>query len=268
VGRLGRGLVAFLAGVFPLAGGVSAAPKAPAARANLEGEAAKLHDVKELVFADDVGLFLATAEKSVGKKRPAAKAEPSDPVSTLATAWARKRKGDLPGARALVKQVLSSHPTESRVELLYWSAARELGEAPPEADAQRVLGVVVEVPQARGLDTLAAYADGRARYFNQAGGAVVWEKTEGDESDLAREVVRTAQAAVDLTPVVVRRTPYPGEVVRLTLLTPGGLRVKEGSFEEIGAGPLSPTLENAARLLRVLLDASLGPDKKPPPASP
>jgi hypothetical protein len=245
-----------------LACGLVASPaSAKAPGPSPEGEAAKLHDAKELVFADDVDRLLSLGDKAARGKKPAPGAA-KDPMTELAGAWARKRKGDAAGARAIVRAVLAAHPGESRVELLCWSALRQLGEAPSEADGQRVLGVVVEVPQPRGLDTLAAYADGRARYFNQAGGAVIWEEPDRPEGELARDVVNRGQQAIELVPAVAKRTPSGGAIVRVTLLTPGGLHVKEGSFDELGAGPLSPTVDAATRLLQALVEAGLASKKK------
>jgi hypothetical protein len=229
-------------------------------RPSPEGEAAKLHDVKELVFADDVDRFLSAGGKPARGKK-AAPGAAKDPLTDLGAAWERKRRGDVGGARAIVHAVLAARPAESRVELICWAALRQLGEMPSEADGQRVLGVVVEVPQQRGLDTLAAYADGRSRYFNQAGGGVFWEQVDRPEGELARDVVHRGQQAFELTPLVAKRSPSGGGAVRVTLLTPGGLHVKEDSFEELAAGPFGPTVDAAARLLQALVDASL-PSKR------
>ena len=69
--------------------------------------------------------------------------------------------------------MLIRHP-ESRLWLQAWTLAREVG-LPLSETADRARGVVVEMGLEAGVDTVAGYDDGSARYLNQTGGGVFWE---------------------------------------------------------------------------------------------
>ena len=69
----------------------------------------------------------------------------------------------LPPDMAALRKLAESDETESRVRLLAFGQLREAGQAVPP---KLVFGVVIEVPQAEGLDVLAVYADYRARYIH------------------------------------------------------------------------------------------------------
>lgn len=101
-------------------------------------------------------------------------------------------------------------------------------------------GVVLDVPVDGALDTLAAYADGTARYINHSGKAIIWESP--DTSHPIRDLVKRLLAAADKTP----RTPLRryGQPMALdvsgstaTVLTTGGLIIIP-----LGRGRLSEAL--------------------------
>ena len=58
-------------------------------------------------------------------------------------------------------------------------------------------GVILDVPMDDGLDTLAAYADGTARYINHSGRTIIWE-VSGASNPLSHfvEGVLTAAAGI------------------------------------------------------------------------
>ena len=61
---------------------------------------------------------------------------------------------------------------ESRVRMLAFNRLRAMGLPTP---AKQLLGTIIEFPQRGGLDTLAAFADGRVRYINQTGHPAIFE---------------------------------------------------------------------------------------------
>jgi hypothetical protein len=89
---------------------------------------------------------------------------------------------DVAAATAQLRQIASLPNLESRHYLQAWNELRRLG-VKPTAEAKQLLGVVVEVGLDEGLDLLAAYADGSARYFNFSGAAVVWERPDTSLDD-------------------------------------------------------------------------------------
>jgi hypothetical protein len=126
------------------------------------GGGVALPEIRELLFVDlppltAIETFAALAD-----------------LRDLALAAARE---DESGAREILARIVDG-TTESRVRLQAWSLARRTGVEPPPDDARRVRGIVVDVGFDAGIDTLAAYEDGTARYLNQAGGGIVWETAD------------------------------------------------------------------------------------------
>ncbi|MEZ6021961.1 MAG: hypothetical protein R3C16_00725 [Hyphomonadaceae bacterium] len=73
-----------------------------------------------------------------------------------------------------VRAIAEDAAIESRVRCIAYQRLRREGAAVAKGV---VLGVIAEVALDLGLDTLAAYADGRVRYINQAGGMSIIEET-------------------------------------------------------------------------------------------
>src|SRR6188474_2086582 len=70
--------------------------------------------------------------------------------------------------------VAADDEAESRVRAVAFRRLKAAGKTLP-ADPP-LLGVIVEIALDEGLDTLAAYADGRVRYINHAGGMTIVEE--------------------------------------------------------------------------------------------
>lgn len=155
--------------------------------------------------------------------------------------------GDSPDAR--VVQAIAQDPgEESRVRLLASHWLRANGHALP---ASELLGVIVEVPLEQGLDTLAAYADGRVRYINQTGRVAVFEGAPPEVAQQARMLVASAIAACARAGVQ-QPSAVPGEgQLRFTFLAQDGKRMSEGYFSDIAQDALvAPVLEQAQKAAR------------------
>jgi hypothetical protein len=157
-------------------------------------------------------------------------------------------------AIAVLRKVLETPKLETRIQLWVWSALRELGQQPDPKSAYEVLGAIIEMPSGDGYDTLAAYADGSARYLNFSGAAIFW-----DAEDLA--VKAMCQQLVDSTiPASNRAKPrvslsLPRGVAQVTMLTRSGPFVIVSPPESvIGAG---------ATLMLELMKRSEEAKKKP-----
>jgi hypothetical protein len=106
------------------------------------------------------------------------------PANTLAlqpwSSFERARQsmdsGDAEGAITVLQNILRMPNLESRHYLQAHNQLRQLGVDAPSEIAKEVLGVVVEVGMDKGLDLVAAYSDHHARYFNDSGAAVIWER--------------------------------------------------------------------------------------------
>src|SRR5262245_38916152 len=82
----------------------------------------------------------------------------------LALAAAQARRGNAAAAPRTLR-TLAETTRESRIRLWAWTALRGLGAAPAPEVATTVEGVVAEVDGGHGVETLAAYRDGTARYL-------------------------------------------------------------------------------------------------------
>lgn len=185
-----------------------------------------------LLFCDDLALF---KNDNKGKESP---------LWTILLA-------DLPDYAAL--EQIAQHEEESRIRVLAYNRLREAGRSVP---AKQVLGVIVEVPLEHGLDTLAAYADGRARYINHTGHASIFEGGPEQVDALARELVGIAQElAVQIGPWHDKRLPPPrGANVRISMLVSDGLYFGEGAYEVLGKDRLGgPLLAKAQELLQAVV---------------
>ncbi|MBE0698907.1 MAG: hypothetical protein IH586_18475 [Anaerolineaceae bacterium] len=144
--------------------------------------------------------------------------------------------------------------SEARLRLWAWHTLRSLGKYPSPDLARQVLGVVIEVPFEESQDTLAAYADGSARYINHQGGAIVWDRVDETITPLVMNVIR------ETTPLGAPQEerlddPIPPEEVRLSVLTPGGIYVWQGEAAENPA--LTKVFAGMAELLRVLIRVAI-----------
>jgi len=133
---------------------------------------------------------------------------------------------------------------------------RNLGQLPPEDSADEIQGVVVEVVLDRGLDIIAAYTDGSARYFNYSGAAIVWDVQDAEIDQLVAELLSVGQSIVDISePWDGPRPPAPPVgMVRINGLTFGGLHFGQGDFKAIsqdGLGGLA--LRGAFDLMQALI---------------
>jgi hypothetical protein len=140
---------------------------------------------------------------------------------------------------------------ESRLRLLAAHWLRANGQPAP---SQEVLGVVVEVPLEEGLDVLAAYADGRARYINHTGRVAVFDGAPEEMATQARVLVASAiPDSARASTTSASGAPHAGHV-RFTFLSVDGPRVHEGFFSDIVRDPLAaPVLENAQKLLDLVV---------------
>ena len=183
-------------------------------------------------------------------------------VDGRAAVWsayaAAAQSGDADAALNGLKSVLDAPGLESREYLQAWHFMRELGIGPPAQKGKQVLGVVLEVGMQEGLDLLAGYADGSARYWNYSGAGVVWDARNDPAIDAAvRRLLAVGQEiANNIGPWDKPRRPAPGPgTVRLNMLTPSGLHFGEGPMDQFTKDPMAGPLITAGIELMQLLTA-------------
>jgi hypothetical protein len=150
--------------------------------------------------------------------------------------YIQKRLGDLPAARHSFRELLTLSGTDmSRVELQAWRFLQEVGEKPAAAGGNRVLGVVVQVSTAGHVMAVAGYADGNSRFANDAGAALLGDKSTYTQEirDAAAHLTRTSEKSLDQLPLQGDcSSPGPGEV-KLALLTPAGIHTRAVPYESL-----------------------------------
>jgi hypothetical protein len=191
-----------------------------------------------LLFCDDLTLF----------RNPDETAQKGGVWATLLA--------DKPDFKALEK-IASNREEESRLRMLAYNRLRAGGRT---VSQKELLGVIVEVPLKQGLDTLAAYPDGRVRYLNQADKAAIIEDGAPEIAALARALVAASQNLVNqIGPWEKKRLapPTPGNI-RLTFLVSDGLYFGEGPFEVLQNDAMGgPILAKATELLQAVVNTAV-----------
>jgi hypothetical protein len=135
---------------------------------------------------------------------------------------------------------------------------RKLGEKLPPNLSKEVVGVVLEVPVDAWVDTLAAYSDGRARYLHGKGGVIANEALDDPRfKSLVEDVIKAAKPLVEKAPVFDKHQPPKSDVIRVSILTYGGIHVIEAQESDImGNHPMLPIFNAGMRLFVTLLEES------------
>jgi hypothetical protein len=167
-------------------------------------------------------------------------------------------RADVPAAEAALHAVLDTPHLESRQYLQAWSCLRQLDRDALTGLPEHLYGVVLDVPLERGLDTLAAYDDGSARYLNQGGGAIVWDVQDAAIDALIAALLAAARPLLATVGVwESTRPPLTVDRARISLLTAEGIHFTDGSFEKLGTDPTTaPVIAAGAALMAALVDRS------------
>ena len=182
----------------------------------------------------------------------------TDPVSLrfqAADAACARGMGDQ--AVTVLTELASDPAVESRDRLEAWAGLRDLGVVPDRETAAQVLGVVLDVPRQGGVDTLAGYADGSARFVDHTGAVTVLEPGAGDLHDLVIELVQAAARLATLTgPPVGRRPARVASAARASILCPGGLVIRHAEPWVLVTDPVTaPVFAAGAALVEAMATA-------------
>jgi hypothetical protein len=164
--------------------------------------------------------------------------------------------GNVAKARSILDRMVASG-AETRVRLLGWSILRAAGAVPDPATASRARGVVIDMPVEGGLDTLAGWEDGRARYFNHAGPAIVVDAPNANVHEACHDLLVATQGLADHTDVIGGPRPEPPGFggAAIWALTDGGIHVVSRSAASMSLNPLDgPILALGVRLMQRLIE--------------
>jgi hypothetical protein len=195
-----------------------------------------LNKIYDLLFCDDADLYRSTTDGRDAYPWSAIFADPID--------------------RPALEKLVGDPDAESRLRML---AANMLGKAGIAITPKHLFGTVVEVGMAEGLDVVAAYEDGTARYINYSGKLIVWETSTSPSDMLIRELMDASQKVVDVIGPWDRERLGPPKTgnVRMTFLVSDGLYFGEGPFDDLARDPMGgPVISSAAELMNFLIGNS------------
>jgi hypothetical protein len=209
--------------------------------------------LRELIFADEslerVAGFVAQQERSGQKVRPLWKR-----LARVADWVAR-------GQRSLAVEelhcLLEDEGEDARSYFQFWHYLRQLGELPGPAIATRILGLVIEHSRQGRPELLSAYWDGTARWLDAKGGFQGFTNPDAIMVDNIRGCLGVCEPLVEATSPSTGPRPAPpvGARCRITVLTPAGLRSREGTWEALWDDAVcGPVLDVAGALSERLLE--------------
>jgi hypothetical protein len=156
-----------------------------------------------------------------------------------------------PNQEDLEKIVFDDH-VETRIKILAYHLMQSHGM--PVAEKE-LLGVIVEVGLDEGLDVLAAYQDGTARYINYTGKMIIWDAPDKVSGEITAQLFRDSLNIVHrICPWTNPRRPHPATgTVRISFLVSDGLYFGEGPVNVLFNDALAaPALSSATALMQYL----------------
>lgn len=157
-----------------------------------------------------------------------------------------------------LQKIVDDANADPRIKLLACNRQRANGHKPGKKE---LLAVIVEVGLDGGLDVLASFPNGTARYINQTGKILVWETTTDlTANELTNELfAKSKQVVNQIGPWDKPRKPHPAKGnTRITFLLSDGLYFGEAPTAGLFSDPLAgPALMNATRLMQYLTETSL-----------
>ena len=198
-------------------------------------------------------LMSGRARESEALAVAASRESPESPWPLLVLGGAQAMAERDAEACATLRRALALGGLEARTELLVWNGIKRLGGAPDPQDRGKVLGLFFEFAMEGGIDRLAVYADGRARYFNFSGAMIIWEAQAPFEPPV-KELVRAA-GKVPL-PRATEVPPVMNGPIRIHFLTSSGRFIHEDMGEKKGE-PCDTLIDGALSLIGKMIEFSM-----------
>ncbi len=161
-----------------------------------------------------------------------------------------------------LQKIIDDKNSDPRNLILAYNRQLAIGHKPPNKE---LLAVIVEVGLDNGLDVLASFNNGTARYINHTESFLVWETTNDEAANkITNELFTCSQNIVNKIGVWDKpRRPSPTKGnVRITFLVSDGLYFGEGPMDVLFRDPMaSPALTKATELIQYLTQKSLDTKK-------
>lgn len=149
-------------------------------------------------------------------------------------------------------RVANDPQSNPRVKMMAYNRLLEAGQEPQKRE---LLGVIIEVGMDEGLDTLAAFNDGTARYINYTEAMVIWESPNQDSNALITNLLSNSINIVNqIGPWGQPRIAHPtAGNVKLSFLVSDGLYFGMGPVNVLFGDPMAaPALSAATSLMQYL----------------
>jgi hypothetical protein len=163
---------------------------------------------------------------------------------------------------AELQKITRNDTVETRLKIL---AHNRLATKGTKVENKELLGVIVEVGMDEGLDVLATYKDGTARYINYTGSIVVWEAPDAISTQIKNDLFANSFEIVkriNRSEQPRRSHPEKG-MARITFLVTDGMYFGEGPVEVLFNDPLAkPAVSNATELMAYLTGKASNQQKK------
>jgi len=156
-----------------------------------------------------------------------------------------------------LQKIIDDSISDPRVKILAYNKQIAHGHKPVKKE---LLAVIVEVGLDKGLDVLASFNNGTARYINQTGKMLIWETTDQKSNELSKDLFLKSQNLVNqIGPWDKPRKPYPKkDNVRITFLVSDGLYFGEAPTNVLFNDPMAnPVLMVATRMMKYLTEKTL-----------
>jgi hypothetical protein len=157
-------------------------------------------------------------------------------------------------AESSLASIASNEEIESRIRLLAFNTLRTRSKA---VSQKQILGTVVEIGLPQGLETIAAYKDGRARYINYSGKLIIWEAPNSTMNDRIQSLLPASQNIINkIGPWDKQRLPPPSNgFSRMTFLVTDGLYFGQGPYDVLKDDAMgSPVITEATALIVDLIN--------------
>lgn len=154
-----------------------------------------------------------------------------------------------------LQKIIDDKNSDPRIKVLAYNRQLANGHNP---NKKELLAVIVEVGLDDGLDVLASFNNGTARYINQTGKILIWETTTDKiANELTNELFLKSQDILNQIGAwdkPRKQQPTKGNG-RITFLVSNGLYFGEGPIDVLFNDPMaSPALTKATQLMKYLTE--------------
>lgn len=156
-----------------------------------------------------------------------------------------------------LRKITVDETTESRIKLLAFKKLLLNGYAEIKKE---LIGVIIEVGLDNGLDVLAAYRDGTARYINYSEKMIFWDSPSAESNKIIDKLFKESEIILrQIGPWDKARLSFPEKgTVRISFLVSDGLYFGQGSVDNFFSEKMSaPVLKYGSKLMNFLIDRSL-----------